>query len=286
MVAGFAREVLLSICLAMVFVFGMPMADAEAKAPQRIVSLAPAVTEILFEIGLGDRLVGVTNVCDRPEAARKKARVGNMASPSLEAIAALKPDLVIVASKENPKELVKRLETLRIKTHLFKTTSLNDLPSEIRSLGKAVGAERGTAKMAKGIEKALRHSLKTASGNNVSKGRKVMFVVWTNPVTLAGPGTIINDAVAGMGMKNIAADSKAPYPHYSLESIIAGKPDLIIMGAGSPGMKLHPDQFLKRIGMLEAVRKGRICYTSDALFRPGPRIAEGISELEKCMRMP
>ena len=257
-----------------------------AGAPKRIVSLAPAVTEILFDVGLGERLVGVTNVCDRPAAARKKTRVGSMANPSLEAIAALKPDLVIVASKENPTGLVARLNALRIKTHLYNTTSLDDLPAEIRKLGIVIGAEFKTAKMAGGIEKALKRSLQPSSGLAALKGRKVMFMVWTNPITLAGPGTIIDDAINDLGMVNVAADSKAPYPRYTLESIIARKPDLIVMGAGTPGMKMNPEPVLKRLRMLEAVRKGRICYTTDALYRPGPRIVDGIAELEQCVRMP
>ncbi|HPX62109.1 MAG TPA: helical backbone metal receptor [Deltaproteobacteria bacterium] len=267
-------------------IFVQPADAATRKVPQRIVSLAPAVTEIIYAVGAQNRLVGVTNVCDRPAEASRKSRVGNMANPSLEAIAALKPDLVIVASKENPTEFVRRLNTLRIKTHLFKTNSLDDLPDEIRKLGRAIGAETRTARMAAGIERALKHSLQASAGKAGVKGRRIMFMVWTNPITLAGPGTIIDDAIRDMGMVNVAADSRAPYPRYNLETIIARKPDLIVMGAGTPGMKMDPQPVLKRLKMLEAVRKGRICYTTDALYRPGPRIAEGIAELEKCMLMP
>jgi len=268
---------------ALVLCFDFSAAQAAPKGPQRIVSLAPAVTEIIYAVGLGDRLVGVTNVCDRPAAARQKPKIGNMANPSLEAIAALKPDLVIVASKENPPELQNRLKTLRIRTHMFKTSSLDDLPTEIRKLGKAIGAAGKASKMAGSIEKALKHSLQLKSATSTVKGRKVMFMVWTNPITLAGPGTIIDDAINDMGMKNIAADSKTPYPRYTLETIMARRPDVIVMGAGTPGMKMNPEPVLHRLRMLEAVKKGRVCYTSDALYRPGPRIAAGIAELEKCL---
>lgn len=141
MSTGFRYNALFLIVFATVVTVGLPLAHADAKKPLRIISLAPAVTEILFSAGVGDWVVGVTNVCDRPPAARKKTPVGAMANPSLEAIIALKPDLVILASKENPKELAGRLNGLGIRTHVFKTTSLDELPAELRVLGKVTGAE-------------------------------------------------------------------------------------------------------------------------------------------------
>jgi len=257
-----------------------------AAPPERIVSLAPAVTEILFSAGLEKRVVGVTNVCDRPAAARKKTRVGAMANPSLEAIIALKPDLVILASKENPKELAGRLAALNVRTHVFKTTNLDELPSELRAIGKITATEAALGLLAGKIEASLRHARLRFQQKAASTNHKTLFVVWPNPLVVAGAGTIIDDAMTKIGLKNIASDSAAPYPRLSLETIIGRRPDLIIIGAGHTDMKEGSRALLKRLGMLEAVRKGRVCYLKDdALYRPGPRIPEGFMELEQCANM-
>ncbi|MDD2852384.1 MAG: helical backbone metal receptor [Desulfuromonadaceae bacterium] len=284
--AGLRLNRLLLIVFVMAVTVGVPIAHAEAKTPQRIISLAPAVTEILFSAGLENRVAGVTNVCDRPAAARKKARVGAMANPSLEAIVALKPDLVILANKENPKELAGRLTGLGIRTHVFKTTDLDELPAELRTVGRLTGAEYALGKMAKNIETSIRNTRLRLQQKGAPTGKKVLFVVWPNPLVVAGSGTLIDDAVTKFGLKNIAAGSGMPYPRLSLETIIGSRPDLIIFGAGHTDMKEGSKVLLKRLGMLDAVRKGRVCYMKDdALYRPGPRITDGFAELAQCVDM-
>ncbi len=176
MVTGFRHNVLFLIVLVMVSTVGLPMAYGEVKTPQRIISLAPAVTEILFSAGLENRVVGVTNICDRPAAARKKARVGAMANPSLEAIVALKPDLVFLANKENPKELAGRLAGLGIRTHVFKTTSLDELPAELRAVGRITGTESALGLLAAKIEASIRNAGLRLQHNGALVNRKVLFV--------------------------------------------------------------------------------------------------------------
>jgi iron complex transport system substrate-binding protein len=286
MISGYRHNALLLVVLLMAVTVGVPMAHAEVKKPQRIISLLPAVTEILFSAGVENRVVGVTNVCDRPAAARKKARVGAMANPSLEAIVALKPDLVIMGSKESPKELVGRLAGLGIRTHVFKTTSLDELPAELRTIGRITGAEPALGLLAAKIEASIRNIRVRSQQKGAPVHRKVLFVVWPNPLVVAGAGTIIDDAMTKFGLKNIAADSAAPYPRLSLEAIIGSRPDLIIFGAGHTDTKEGSRALLARLGMLEAVRKGRVCYVKDdALYRPGPRISDGFAELERCADM-
>lgn len=122
--------------------------------------------------------------------------------------------------------------------------------------------------------------------NGAPVNRKILFVVWPNPLVVAGPGTIIDDAMTKFGLENIAAGSGIPYPRLSLEAIIGSRPDLIIFGAGHTDMKEGSKAVLKRLGMLEAVRRGRVCYLrDDALYRPGPRITDGFAELAECAGM-
>jgi len=258
--------------------------------PQRIVSLAPAMTEMLFSLGLGGRVVGVTTACDRPEEAAGKTRIGGMANPSLEAIVALKPDLVVMTSDGNPKAIATRLAKLGIKTHAFTARRLADLPGGIRELGPILGARPAAERLAQGIETAIRdagasqHQASTPAAPG--RGRKVLFVIWTSPLIVAGPGTILDDAMKLSGLVNIAADARVAYPRFSLESVIERQPDLILIGKGHSDMKKLSQDFLKSLRSLEAVRKGRVCFLGDGLYRPGPRIPAGLEELDRCGKMP
>lgn len=256
--------------------------------PKRIVSLAPAMTETLYSLGLGGRIVGVTNVCDRPAEARNKQKIGGMANPSLEAIVALKPDMVVMNKEGNPKELVERLAGLGIKTYVFTATRLDELPAAFRKMGEALGVKDCAERLAGRIEAAIKAPRGLKLHHGFAGGKKALFVIWPEPLIVAGPGTIIDDAMSISGLSNIAAEAKAPYPVISLETVIGRRPDLIIIGASGNEMRNIPGtaRLLKRLGMLEAVRKGRICYVGDSLYRPGPRILAGIAELEQCTKIP
>jgi len=261
-----------------------------APPPKRIISLAPAMTEIIFSLGLGQRVVGVTNVCDRPDEARNKTKIGGMANPSLEAIVSLKPDIVVMTSDGNPKAIAERLRKLGIRTHVFTSRRLTEIPAGIRELGQALGARPAADRLAENIEKSIRdvsmsHRGKSSS-TNAGVGRKAIFVIWPSPLIVAGPGTILDDAMKMSGLNNIAADGKVAYPRFSLEAVIERQPDLILIGKGHADMKALSKEFLKKLGMLEAVRKGRICFMDDALYRPGPRIPAGMEELGRCGRLP
>jgi len=248
------------------------------------------MTEIIFSLGLGERVVGVTTVCDRPEEARNKAKIGGMANPSLEAIVALKPDMVVMTSDGNPKTIAEHLAKLGIKTHIFRARRLAELPAGIREMGEVLGARPAANRLAEKIEKSIRDisSLQhiKSSQAGAAGGRKALFVIWPSPLIVAGPGTILDDAIRIRGFSNIASDAKVPYPRFSLEAVIERQPDLILIGKGHDDMKNLSKGFLKSLNMLEAVRKGRVCFMGDALYRPGPRIPAGMEELDRCGKMP
>lgn len=263
---------------------------ATPPPPQRIVSLAPAMTEILFSLGLGERVVGVTTVCDRPDEARGKTKIGGMANPSLEAIVTLKPDIVVMTSDGNPKAVAARLHTLGIRTHVFTSRRLTEIPAGIREMGRALGAQPAADRLAGNIEKAIddvsiSHQGKSSS-SRAGAGQKALFVIWPSPLIVAGPGTILDDAMKLNGLDNIASDGKVAYPRFSVEAVIERQPDLILIGKGHDDMKTLAKGFLKSISMLEAVKMGRVCFMDDALYRPGPRIPAGMAELDRCGRLP
>ena len=280
----------LILCLLLITGWSEAALCGTPPPPKRIVSLAPAMTEIIFSLGLGERVVGVTTVCDRPSEVRGKTKIGGMTNPSIEAIVDLKPDIVVLTSDGNPKAIADRLARLGIKTYVFRARRMAELPAGIREMGQALGARPAANLLAERIETAIRPAGTSPHGKSLPAGsagnRKALFVIWPSPLIVAGPGTILDDAMKKCGMSNIASDAKVPYPRFSLEAVIERQPDLILIGSGHDDMKTLAKGFLKSLGMLEAVRKGRICFMGDALYRPGPRIPAGMEELDRCAKMP
>ncbi len=246
--------------------------------PQRIVSLAPSITEILYAIGIDERIVAVTNFCDYPPQAKDKPKIGGMSNPSLEAVISAKPDIVVMTTDGNPKEFEDRLKQLGIKTYVFKARQFAELPQGIRELGITLGAKEKAYKLAEEIETAL-HQLSVTSHQPPVR-KKALFIVWPEPLMVAGPGTAIDDALQLLGWENIASDTGIKYPKYSVEEVILRSPDVILIGK-SMGVdtKENSKGLLKKLDMLEAVKKGRVYYTGDTLYRLGPRIIEGIEEM-------
>lgn len=270
------------VLVMVVFLLFLPCL-ATAGTPARVISLAPSLTEILYDLGLGDRIVAVTSFCDYPPQAKAKAKIGGMANPSLEAVTALRPDIVVMTEDGNAAAFAQKLHSVRIKTHIFRAKRLDELPGGIRDLGAALGAEASAIERAGKIESIISRMKKRTEKFSFRTAGKVLFVVQPHPLIVAGPGTAIDDSLRLLGLQNIAGDSKSGYPKFSLEEIILRNPDLIMIGR-APGMADdYARDFLKRIETLDAVKGGSVCYLSDPLFRLSPRIIEGIREVEACV---
>ncbi len=276
----------IAVIVLVLFLYGIAAVADSVIPPKRIVSLAPSMTEILYALGLGDDIVGVTTFCDYPEEAKKKPKIGGMSNPSLEAVLTLKPDIVVLTTDGNPKEFEERLVSLKIKTFVFQARRLSELPQGIRELGRALGIKERADKLAQeiedGIEKIKKSSLASRSS---SVKRKILFIVWPEPLIVAGPGTVIDDAVALLGHENIAATATTNYPKYSLEEVIRQAPEVLFIGK-SMGNDMRPvsQGLLKRLSTVPAVKNGKVFFVSDKLFRLGPRVVKGIEELAECLK--
>jgi iron complex transport system substrate-binding protein len=275
-----------------IVICGLPssvFAKELASSPRRIVSLAPSTTEILFALGLGDRIVGVTSFCDYPEEAKKKPKIGGMSNPSLEAVITMKPDLVVMTTDGNPKEFEARLRSLKIRTYVFTARRLAELPQGIRDMGKALQVEEKADKLAREIEVRIAKLTMDRKSSLVSRPsslrKKVLFIVWPEPLIVAGPGTIMDDAIGLLGYENIAVSAKTSYPKYSIEEVIHQSPDMIFIGKAS-GMDMRDvsQKILNRLASVPAVGNGSVFYISDNLYRLGPRVIKGIEELTACER--
>ncbi|MBI4698801.1 MAG: cobalamin-binding protein [Nitrospirae bacterium] len=276
-----------------------------AETPGRIISLAPSVTEILFAAGMGDRVTGVTTFCDYPQEAKKRQKIGGMSNPSLEAVISLRPDIVIMTTDGNPKEFEYKLRSMKIKTHIFEALTLNELPDGIRKIGMALDQKDKFDVLASNIEETInsykvtrqeaKHPLiPLAKGGRggitnyeirtpKSEMKKVLFIIWPEPLVVAGPRTAVDDAINLLGGINIAGDAKSRYPKYSIEEIIRRSPDVIIIGKMREDIQKISGRLLERISTVPAVKNKKIFYTGDSLYRLGPRVIEGIEEISHYM---
>jgi iron complex transport system substrate-binding protein len=239
-----------------------------------IVSLVPSVTEIVFALGAGDRLVGVTNQCDYPGEAWDKFRVGDLMNPDIERIAALKPGLV-AATLPVHQALVPALEELGLAVYVSEPRSLDEVFGEIDSLGWLLGRHA----RAKFIVDSLRQVLDAvpAAGDTPT----VYVEVSIEPLMAAGAGSFLNEAVFRAGGKNVFGRVVRDFVLVDPEQVLAADPDVIVL--------LHPgasrDDVMRRLGWsgISAVRNGRVFddIDEDLLVRPGPRLVAGIIQLRQ-----
>ena len=266
---------ILSICGAILLFSTL----SSAEVPRRLISLAPNITEILFALGVQDRVVGVSSFCDFPEEAKRKPKVGGMSNPSIEAVVSLRPDLVLFSVDGNPKEFEERVRGMHIKTFTLRTKQIAELPEGIRQIGAAVGARERAEELALDMEKKI-SSLEQGrrARHALAKRQKVLFIIWPDPLIVAGPRSITDDALRLLGVENIAGDTVSTYPKYSIEEILRRAPDIIFIGKGN-GMDRVSDSLLGRLKNVPAVRNGKVFYVSDYLYRLGPRTIKGVEEL-------
>ena len=249
-----------------------------AGTPQRIVSLAPNITEILYDMGLEKQVIAVTTYCDYPPEAKGKMKIGGMSNPSLETIVKLRPDMVVLTTDGNTRAIANRLLKLNIPTYTFRAKRLAELPDEIRKLGAALGVKSKAEQTARTMETAFQYYLRQTAAR---PPWKVLFIVQTEPLLVAGPNTAIDDALNLFHLQNIAADALHPYPQFSLEEVIRRDPDMIFILCTNKGMDARYDPFLRKIRYLKAVQKNNIFCVGDPLLRMGPRIKEGLAEMRQ-----
>lgn len=249
------------------------------KEPQRIISTAPAVTEILFALGLGEKVVGVSTFCNYPEEAKTKEKIGTFQSPNIEKILSLKPDLV-VATGGVQRQTVEKLEQLGIPVFVSYPGTLEDVIKSIYTIGRICGAEKNAKDLA--FDLKLRVAKVTSKVAKAKSKPKVFFELWHEPLMSAGPGSFIDDLIKKAGGINIAGSAKSAYPIFSLEQLVKEDPDIIIGAESSMGG--NPLEISKRPGWnnLKAVKNQKV-YTinDDIVFRSGPRLVLALEIIAK-----
>ncbi|MBN2360577.1 MAG: ABC transporter substrate-binding protein [Deltaproteobacteria bacterium] len=244
--------------------------DRSPTSNRRIVSMAPSVTEILFALGAGDRVVGVTRFCDFPAAAAGLPKIGGFLDPSLEAIAGLRPDLIIAVPNGSNRPLVERLADLGLSLLLVYDYELADLDRAIPAIGAAIGRSDAAAALLERMHGDAAAIRAAVAGRDRPR---VLFLYGRKPLVAAGPGSYADALIEIAGGRNALG---AAYPRYAtipLETVAALAPDVVIDAyAAGHGAASEPLD-LGRLADLPAVRNHRVYALSDnAALRPGPRV--------------
>jgi len=266
-------------------------ADAGTNArtpsrPARIVSMAPNLTEILFALGLGERIVGVTQDSDYPPVALTKPRVGTFWQPNIEAVIATKPDLVIALAFEQQRDLARRLQRIGYDCLSVEIERIDDLFRAIATIGKAADAQTQAQELSNEMKAAI-HRLQAATARLPKV--KVLWVVQREPLRVAGRDTFVNEMIELAGGENVISPTLHKYPPIGAEEVIAAKPEVLIEPAMLPGaldgQRRQAISYWSRYANLPAVVNGRIfVIDGDTVSRLGPRLSVGIEDIARCLR--
>jgi iron complex transport system substrate-binding protein len=241
----------------------------------RIVSLAPANTEIAFAIGAGDKMVAGTSYDDYPEEAKALPKVGDFANPNVEKIASYDPELVLAAGGIQNK-LRSKLEDLGMTVYVVDPTTYDGTVATIENVGKLAGADEGTAAVVDEMTAAKEEVQAKVSGLAAAT---TFLEIYSKPLMTAGADTFIDDMIAIAGGENIGAQAGSGFPSFSTEVLVKDDPQVYIADSGSMS---EPGEINKRAGFgeLTAVKDGKVYVIEDSIIaRPGPRLAEGLRQL-------
>jgi iron complex transport system substrate-binding protein len=261
------------------------------RLPERIVSLAPSNTEILFAVGAGRQVIGRTSFDNYPPDARSIASIGGMTPKSinLEAIMALRTDLVL-ATGGVQEPIIGSLERLKLVVVALDATDFNGVARNIRLVGRFTGNTARADRLATDfLDRVAAVGRRVASRR--SRRPKVLFLLWEDPVTTAGPGTFIGQIIEAAGGSNVFGDVTTRYPRPSEEEILARAPEIILgtygdMNSGGPNDDARRKRIRSRAGwaQIPAVRDNRITFLDeDLITRPGPRLVEGLEAVAEVL---
>lgn len=249
---------------------------AQAK---RIISLASSNTEILFALGLDAEIVGTTEFCTYPEAAKSKPRVGGFAPQTfnIEAIADLKPDLVLAAGDFH-RPVIESLERLGITVAGFHAESIADIQQNVRTIGQLVGRSQDADR----VVERMRASLNAVTQRVKDRPKPLVFyLVSDDPLMTAGAKSMISDAIHAAGGTNAFADLNGDYIRISDEEILKRNPSVILIPQfGHDGKTSAP----RVLSSLDAVKANRVfAVDADSISRPSPRLIHAIEQIAMCL---
>lgn len=254
--------------------------------PQRIVSLVPSNTEILFAVGAGQQVVGVTEYCDYPPEAQTREKIGGFSAKtiSVEKIVALEPDLVLSAG-EIQQSVIEALEQAEIPVFALAPERLAGVYHNIETVGRLTGRETQAAEVVAEMQDRVAAVTEKSQQIPEDKRPAVFYEVWDEPLMTAGPTTFVGELIELAGGKNIFADVSEEYPQVSAETVIQRDPD-VVLGPDTHGEELIAENIKARPGWenIRAVKEGRIYLVNgDIVSRSGPRLVDALEAIARTL---
>ncbi len=254
------------------------------ETPAKIVSLAPSNTEILFALGLGDKVFGVTERCNYPDEALAKEKVGGYSDVDIEKIVAIDPDLIL-AEDIHKQEVIPALEQLGFTVIALVPNNLQEVMDSIVLIGQLTGAEEVASQIVDDMSQRISAITERTDELTEKEKTKVLYVIWHEPIMSVGTDTRIHELIEKAGGINIAQVAGEGYPTLSLEEVIAANPQVIIANVEDYEGGDASLQFIlseTRLKGVDAVANGRVYgINADLTNRPTPRIIEGLELMSK-----
>jgi len=249
---------------------------------ERIISLKPNLTEILFALGVGEQIVGVTSFCDFPPEAKKIDKVADYLQPDLERVFAKKPDLIVGSQENSSRREIEFLQNKSYRVLLFSTDTLDQLRKTILDLGIVLGKKEQAQKLQENLSADL-ETLRAKLKQKNLPVQRVLFVVGHQPLVVAGSNNLFQDIAPYLGLKNVAEESRLKYPVYSIEQAIVSAPDLIFdFSMGSEASARSREEILnqwKRLPQIPAVKNNQIYFLDMGQLRASPRIGQELNKI-------
>jgi len=246
-----------------------------AQTPNRIVSLAPSITEDLFALGLGDKVVGDTSYDNYPPAAVNITKVGGFSTPNIEKIVSLSPDIVFASNLEN-NTVLSALSGYGIPTVVINPTSLTGILNDLSLIGKVTGSTGNSSALVANLTQRM-----TAYNTSVASHPSVLYLVWYDPIKSAGADTFEGDIIAHAGGTNVAQLANVSgYGTLSKESIVSLNPSVIIANSAMNSSAVQQVKSDPALSTVDAVKNNKIfILDSDVISRPGPRAFDALEQI-------
>jgi iron complex transport system substrate-binding protein len=250
------------------------------KIPERIISLAPANTEILYALGLADKVVAVTDYDDYPPEVKDKPSIGGFTTPDIEKVVSFSPDLVLATSIQQ-NTIIPNLEQKGITVFALNPQTLDDVLAGISLVGEITGTEKEASKLVAEMQTRIKVVTDETGNLTQSQRPRVFYITWQDPLMTAGSGTLEDELIRKGGGVNIAQNLTG-YPGISLEAVIQANPEVIIAGVGMGTGADAPFQFAKtepRLKDTDARQHDRVySIDTDLVGRGGPRIVDALEQ--------
>lgn len=254
---------------------------ALAAPPMRIVSLVPSVTELIYSLGGESRLVGRTDFCDDPPAAREKPSVGGMVAPNLETIVSLKADLVIGTTDGSREETFTQLRRMGLPVYLVTVNRVAEVMDLVARVGELTGRAAAVGPLVARMNDEIARVRRLVQPY---RAPRVLYVLWPDPLIVPARHALVTELIEIAGGRSVTDVDGDAYPRYSLEAAVAAAPEVIILAShGSRSGPVVREKW-ERLASLPAIRSGRLYSVSgDLLHRYGPRMIDGLVQLARAI---